>query len=235
MRRFLFLIVLAGFLFIANEINADDIIATKEYFPLDHLHGYIESQGQYKWHTEFSGLTTIEDKPAYITTTMISYQDTGEKLSDKSIFTIDNDGDIYKAGSYLNNWLIKWNPKPELILKKEMELGAPYIIQDDMLGDKREVVDLTLQKLKNLKLKNLTIPCIIIQKHVHIDYPGDAWNAWDSPTASFSYEYRYYAKGIGMVEHEGVCYGCQCGNMAPSGGNITLTETRSNSGSESNE
>lgn len=85
---------------------------------------------------------------------------------------------------------------------------------------------LTLQKLKDLKLKNTTVSCIVIEKHVHIDTPGADF---DSPTATYSYEYKYYAKGIGLVKHEGSCYGCLCGNLAPSGGKISLFNSESTS------
>jgi hypothetical protein len=80
------------------------------------------------------------------------------------------------------------------------------------------MVTLRLQRLKDLKLINTTVSCIIIEKDTCINSVGTALD----PSTTFYCEYKYYAKGIGLVKHEGSCYGCQCGNLAPSGGKMSL-------------
>jgi hypothetical protein len=42
---------------------------------------------------------------------------------------------------------------------------------------------------------------------------------------TYSYEQKYYAQGIGLIKHTGVCSCCGgngCAAMAPSGGAISL-------------
>jgi len=216
MRGFFFLILLFGCFFTINAVKANDIIDTKGYFPLDVPHGYIETDGQTKWHTEFLGLKAVDDKSYYITTTAVSNQDGAERLADKSFYAMNNAGDIYRAGYCVSSWLIKWNSTPELILKRKMELGNEYVVQDDTIDGKHTVVKITLQKLINLKLVNRTVSCIVIEKHAHVENSNFENNFY------YSYEYKYYASGIGMVKHEGTCYGCQCANLAPAGGKISL-------------
>jgi hypothetical protein len=221
-KQYVFILLIGIFWAIQNVNAAVSIIDTKDYFPLETPHGYLETEGQYKWHTEFLGLKTVNDKSYYINTTFISYKNSAEQLADKSLYIIDEAGDIYRAGNFLTNYFIKWYQFPELILKGKMEARKEYTIQDTTVNDRHTIVTLTLQRLKELKLKNINLSCIVIEKHTHVDSPG----SWNSQT-TYSYEYKYYAKGIGLVKHEGSCYGCSCGNLAPSGGKVLFEATES--------
>jgi hypothetical protein len=72
----------------------------------------------------------VNDKAYYVTTTKILNKVGVERLADKSLYTINEAGDIYRSGNFLSDWLVKWYQNPELILKGKMELKKKYLIQD---------------------------------------------------------------------------------------------------------
>jgi hypothetical protein len=218
MKKALLLLILIGLLGLQKVDAVNNIIETQEYFPLNKIHRYIETDGQSEWHTEFLGLQKIKDKPYYITTTKISDKDNKERVSDKSLYTVDEAGDVYRTGNCLADWLVKWYQDPEIILKGKMELKKKYPVQNVSIDGVQTMVSLSIQRLEDLKFNNTTLSCIVIRKDIFVSSIGVAL---DSSTASYC-EYKYFAKGIGLVRHEGSCYNCQCGNPAPSGGKISL-------------
>lgn len=225
MKRHLVLLMLA-FLIIANPVKAgkvENIVETKDYFPIDTPHSYVEAQGDSKWHITFLGAQTIDNRQVYVNTTTTSTKDTAERFVDKSIYTINDSGDILKVGSSYTNWLNKWYPDPEVYLKGKMKVGTSYTVLDGLVNGDQMFVYLTLKRRLNMKLLNCTKECILVEKNVIVE-KSDGF----SKTVDSYFEWRYYAKGIGQITYSGRCYNCQCCNLVPYYGKFSLYETENN-------
>lgn len=225
LKKHIFIILLV-FLIITNPVKAgktDNIVDTKEYFPIDTLHSYAEIQGNNKWHTTFLGPKVIDDRQVYVTSTLFSFKGDQEKVSDISLYTIDNAGDILKVGNSYNDWLNKWYPQPEVYLKGKMKKGTSYTVQSGTVDGDSMVTYLTLKRRLNLKLQNRTVECILVEKTVVIE----KFSSTGSELYSY-FEWRYFAKDIGLVKYSGNGYQCQCGKQAPSDGKIILTVIENN-------
>ncbi|HBE78407.1 MAG TPA: hypothetical protein DDW65_11615 [Firmicutes bacterium] len=219
MKKHLFMILII--LIIANPVKAekiDNIVDTKEYFPIDIPHSYVETQGSNQWRITFLGSKTIDNRQAYVISTFILPKDREEKLSDKSLYTINDAGDILKVGVSYTEWLNKWYPQPELYLKGKMEIGTSYTIQKGKIDGNSMITYLKLRRRLNLKLQNCTVECILVEKTVLIE------EFTSTGSEIYPYiEWRYFAKGIGFVKYSGNGYQCQCGTQVPCDGKITLT------------
>ena len=220
MKKNIFILLI--FLIITNPVKAgktDKIVDTKEYFPIDTPHSYMETQGDNKWHTTFLGPKIIDNRQVYVTSTFISSKDSEEKLADKSLYTINDAGDILKVGVSYNEWLNKWYPQPEVFLKGKMKIGTNYMVQDGAVDGKRMTTYLTLKRWLNLKLQTCTVECILVDKTVVIT----SLSIVDNKMYTYI-EWRYFAKGIGFVKYSGSGYQCQCGTQVPFDGKIALTD-----------
>jgi hypothetical protein len=219
-------IILLIFLIITYPVKADktdNIVDTKEYFPIDTPHSYLEIQGNNKWRTTFSGSKLMDNRQVYVTSTFISSKESEEKLADKSLYTINDAGDILKVGVSYNQWLNRWYPQPEVYLIGKMRIGKDYTVEKGIIDDDPMVTYLTLKRRLNIKLQNLTVEGILVEKTVDIE------KFTSTGVELYPYfEWRYFAKGIGFVKYSGNGYQCQCGIQVPYDGKITLTEIENN-------
>ncbi len=215
------LIVVLLFVIGVNVSAAKKMVSTMEYFPLEMPHQYSATAGAVKYRTEFLGLIQIKERQFYGTATYTSHKGAAERLANRSVYNVDDLGNIYRVGYYLTDWYVKFFEEPDLLLKKEMELGKSYI-DDRTVAGKRILSFLTLQKVMDFHLDNTVVPCIVVRKQTEIHYPAEGRRT--STIEYVGYEENYYGKGIGLIRHEGNCgSGCSCGTLAPSGKRISLT------------
>jgi hypothetical protein len=229
LKKHIFIILLLFFIitnFVTNLVKANktnNIVDTKEYFPIDTLHSYVEIQGIYKWHTTFLGSKIIDNRQVYVTSTLISFKESEEKLSDQSLYIIDNAGDILKVGMSYNGWLNKWYSQPEVYLKGKMKIGTAYTVQKGTMDGDQMITYLTLKRGLNMKLQNCTVECLLVEKAVVIE----KFTSTGSKLYPY-FEWRYFAKNIGLVKYSGNGFQCQCGKQVPSDGKIILTVLENN-------
>jgi hypothetical protein len=226
LKKSIFFIMILIILVAVNSIKAekaDNIVDTREYFPIDTPHSYLEVQGGNRWRTTFLGSKLIDNRQVYVTSTFISSKNSAEKLGDKSLYTINDAGDILKVGVSYNEWLNKWYPEPEVYLKGKMRIGTSYTVQNGTVDGDQMTTYLKLKRRLNLKLQNCIVECILVEKGVTIE------KFTSKGSELYPYlEWRYFAKGIGFIKYSGNGFQCQCGNQVPYNGKITLTEIENN-------
>lgn len=223
-KRWLWLILIFSF-GVGTQVTAESaMIDTRPYFPLDQKLEYRLQAKQTQWRICYEGSTTMADQTVYVVDTMIRYPKAASDWTVKYCYSIDAAGDLYLRGYSLTQWLIKWLERPELILRRQMEVGKEYqeyVMADKTQNNYRTIVTITLKKVLNLKLKNTALPCIMIERATKREHLTGGPSFMD---VTYSYEQKYYAQGIGLIKHTGVCScgGNGCAFLAPSDGAISL-------------
>jgi hypothetical protein len=196
-------------------------VDTRPYFPLNKKLEYRLQAQQTQWQICYAGPTVMADQTVYVVDTKIRYPKAASNWTVKYYYSIDAAGDIYLRGYPFTEWLIKWLERPELVLRHQMEAGKEYVVADETKNNYRTVITITLKKVLNLKLKNTVEPCIMVERATKREYLTGGPSFMN---ATYSYEQKYYALGIGLIRHTGVCScgGKSCALLAPSGGAISL-------------
>jgi hypothetical protein len=222
MKSWLWPVLLLGICIGVQVTAQSPMIDTRPYFPLNKKLEYRLQSRQTQWQISYEGPTVMADHTVYVVNTKIRYPKAASAWTVKYYYSIDTAGDIYLCAYPFTEWLTKWLERPELVLRHQMEVGKEYIVADATRNNYRTVVTITLKKVKNLKLQNTALPCIMIErttKREHLTGGPKFMNV------TYSYEQKYYAQGIGLIKHTGVCSCCGgngCAAMAPSGGAISL-------------
>jgi hypothetical protein len=221
-KRWLWPIMIFSFGAVLQVAAGASIVDTRSYFPLEKKMEYRLQAKRTQWKIRYEGPTVKADQTVYGVDTTIRYSKAASDLVVKCYYSIDAAGDIYLRGYPVTGWLYKWLERPELVLRHQMEVGKEYVVSDETKSNYRTTVTITLKKVLNLKLKNMVQPCILIERTTKKEYltGGPAFM-----NASYAYEQKYYAQGIGLIKHTGVCSCCGgngCALLAPSGGAISL-------------
>jgi hypothetical protein len=221
-KRWLWLVLILSFGAGIQVAAESKIIDTRPYFPLDKKLEYRLQAKRTQWQVSYEGPTVMANQTVYVVGTKIRYPQATSDWEAKYYYSIDAVGDIYLRAYPVTEWLLKRLERPELILRHQMEVGKEYVVTDETKNNYRTIVTITLKKVRNLKLKNTVQPCIMIErttKKEHLSGDGPSFM-----NVTYSYEQKYYALGIGLIKHTGVCScgGIGCALLAPSGGVISL-------------
>jgi hypothetical protein len=208
-------------LFLVNRVAAGpSSVATRSYFPLEKQFAYKLKVKRTMWQIRHEGPTVVAGKTFYKVNTAFGPPDAAPQTTAQFFYSIDADGDIYLSGYPLTDWYIKWLEQPELILKRQMEIGREYMVADTTSHGRRTLITIVLKKITNVKLKNTVKQCIVIERATKVE--GHTFG----PPTTYSYEQKFYAHGLGLIKNTGAC-SCgsgRCALLAPSGGAIVLEE-----------
>jgi hypothetical protein len=214
-----FLALLMIVLFLVNEVAAGpSSVDTRSYFPLEKPFAYKLKAKRKTWQIRHEGPTVVAGKTFYKVNTAFGPPDAAPQATAQFFYSIDANGDIYLNGYPLTDWYVKWLDQPELILKRQMEIGKEYLVADTTNHGRRTLITLVLKKITNVKLKNTVKQCIVIERATKVE--GHTFG----PPTTYSYEQKFYAHGLGLIKNTGAC-SCgsgRCALLAPSGGAIIL-------------
>jgi hypothetical protein len=221
-KRWLWLVLIFSFGAGVRAAAGSSIVDTGTYFPLEKKLEYRLQARRTQWQIRYEGPTVKANQAVYEVDTKICYSKAASDMIVKCYYSIDAAGNIYLRGYPINEWLFKWLERPELVLRHQMEVGKEYGVSDETKNNYRTTVTITLKKVLNLKLKNTVQPCILIERTTKKEHltGGPAFM-----NVTYAYEQKYYAQGIGLIKHTGVCSCCGgngCALLAPSGGAISL-------------
>ncbi len=217
LKKLALLLSLLGSVCLTMVAEADSTyIETGPYFPLERSgHEYRLQAGDRLWHIRHSGTVAMASNDLYVIDTLIRDKTGEERLADKSFYSIDCNGDIYLRGYQLTGWYIRWLEGPELVLKERMELSKSYLVSEVTTKGQRTSVTISLRKAGDLKLKNVVMPYIVVEKTTRTEQVFGR-------RVDYSYEQRFYGKGLGLIKHTGTCGSGRCAAMAPSRNGIYI-------------
>lgn len=166
-------------------------IITKNYYPIDtpQTFAFWDNNTKDQYVYKYLGLCSYENRMVYA----ISYSSLGnneECLLSTSLYSMNNEGDIYSVGSISGNKL-KWSKKPTLKLKGKMVINKPYVIESvpNLLNR-----TLTLEGFKDITVDGRKyLKCLEVKDYLKFD-KKTAPDSLDMVTIT------YYAKDTGMVK-----------------------------------
>lgn len=179
-------------------------VDTNGYFPLDIPHTYTMFNGSNMVQYEFRGKVKIDNGMQYL----LAKNQIGSGVK-KEVYTIQTNGDIFYLGFVAadGNKLIR-GKFPVLQLKRQMELGKAYWVED--LDRDIGKVTLTLKKIQNIKLKKVFKKCLVVEKYTRFDKKIN-------PESMDMKDTYYYAKNIGIIMQESVVYRMKNGKLVQDG------------------